>query len=240
MIDAKHSASVWDLERLGDHLTTEESDQSSSGGDRADSLQLGNASTSSIDQKDMQKTTLVPRGMTLRGVSRSADEMLNTSAQHHRGCVQDICWQIGRHHFTSVDVPHCQCDGFAISSSAQSPIALVVSLYHHRQRLNALAMAISLITTYVTAFIADGIIPDKWRWELRMLAIIMPALSHVTSLLYYTQRKARKLDVVSLAHSGDRRKKETCVQILKGLRLRLTCSVSISDGLCACSHPAAL
>ena len=42
----------WGLQRLDDHLTTYESDESSSGGDRQDSLQLVNASISTIDQRD--------------------------------------------------------------------------------------------------------------------------------------------------------------------------------------------
>ena len=92
--------------------------------------------------------------------------MLNAPAQHHRRCVQDICWQNGRPHLTSADALHCPvvyCDEFAIASSARSLIALMISLCHLCQRLNALAATIYLITTDVNGFISDGIIPDKWR-----------------------------------------------------------------------------
>lgn len=51
-----------------------------------------------------------------------------------------------------------------------------------------------LITTFITGFISDGFIPDKWRWGLGMFAIMMPVLLTPTIWsLYGMQHRAKKL-----------------------------------------------
>lgn len=51
-----------------------------------------------------------------------------------------------------------------------------------------------LVTTFITGFISDGFIPDKWRWGLGMFAIMIPVLvSPTIVILYIVQHKANKL-----------------------------------------------
>jgi MFS family permease len=60
-----------------------------------------------------------------------------------------------------------------------------------------------LITTFVNGFIADAMIPDRWRWGLGMFAIMMPVLLiPAIWTLYGVQRRADKLGAISFGESG--------------------------------------
>lgn len=62
----------------------------------------------------------------------------------------------------------------------------------------SMVIAPYLVTTFITGFISDGFIPDKWRWGLGMFAIMIPVLLAPTILtLYIMQRKANKLIAAS-------------------------------------------
>lgn len=51
-----------------------------------------------------------------------------------------------------------------------------------------------LVTTFITGFISDGFIPDKWRWGLGMFAIMMPVLlTPAIWALYGVQLRAKRL-----------------------------------------------
>lgn len=51
-----------------------------------------------------------------------------------------------------------------------------------------------LITTFITGFISDGFVPDKWRWGLGMFAIMMPVLLiPAIWALYGVQYRAKQL-----------------------------------------------
>ncbi|KAF2010563.1 MFS general substrate transporter [Aaosphaeria arxii CBS 175.79] len=68
---------------------------------------------------------------------------------------------------------------------------------------SALLSAPFLVTTFVNGFIADAMIPDKWRWGLGMFAIMMPVLLIPAILtLYGVQRRADKLGVISFGEAG--------------------------------------
>ncbi|KAH7120865.1 major facilitator superfamily domain-containing protein [Dendryphion nanum] len=70
-----------------------------------------------------------------------------------------------------------------------------------------------LVTTFVNGFIAESLIPDKWRWGLGMFAIMMPVLLiPAIWTLYGVQRRADKLGVVSFGESGMARR--------EGIRVR--------------------
>ncbi|KAF2449848.1 MFS general substrate transporter [Karstenula rhodostoma CBS 690.94] len=60
-----------------------------------------------------------------------------------------------------------------------------------------------IVTVFINGFIADGMIPDHWRWGLGMFAIMMPVLLIPAILtLYGVQRRADKLKVISFGESG--------------------------------------
>lgn len=63
-----------------------------------------------------------------------------------------------------------------------------------------------LVTTFITGFISDALVPDKWRWGLGMFVIIMPVLLlPAIFALYGIQRRAKKIvDESSTAASGKR------------------------------------
>lgn len=70
-----------------------------------------------------------------------------------------------------------------------------------------------LITTFVNGFIADAMIPDRWRWGLGMFAIMIPVLLFPAIwTLYGVQKRADKLGAISFGESGMARK--------EGIRVR--------------------
>ncbi|PSN64979.1 MFS general substrate transporter [Corynespora cassiicola Philippines] len=70
-----------------------------------------------------------------------------------------------------------------------------------------------LVTTFVNGFIAESMIPDRWRWGLGMFAIMMPALlTPAIATLYGVQRRAENLGAISFGESGMARK--------EGIRVR--------------------
>ena len=63
---------------------------------------------------------------------------------------------------------------------------------------DSMVIAPYLVTTFITGFISDGFIPDKWRWGLGMFAIMVPVLLFPTILtLYVMQHRAKKLVLAS-------------------------------------------
>lgn len=122
------------------------------------------------------------------------------------------------------------CLGFIVAASASSFSAYVVGIcftafaksglfllseiivsdltpLQWRQFFIAMLSSPYLITTYIGGFIANGLIPNHWRWGAGMFAIMMPVLlSPVILLLYYLQWKAQKLGMISLAHDGIKRR----------------------------------
>ena len=64
-----------------------------------------------------------------------------------------------------------------------------------------------IVTVFINGFIAEGMIPDHWRWGLGMFAIMMPVLLIPAILtLYGVQRRADKLGMISFGESGIARK----------------------------------
>lgn len=60
-----------------------------------------------------------------------------------------------------------------------------------------------LVTTFINGQISEAFIPDNWRWGLGMFAIMVPVLLiPAIWTLYGMQRKAEKLDMVSMGASG--------------------------------------
>lgn len=131
--------------------------------------------------------------------------------------------------------------GFAVAASAKSFAAYVVGIcftafaksgldlladiivadltpLQWRQFFTAMLSSPFIITTYIGGPIADGLVPDHWRWGAGMFCILMPVLlGPAITLLFYMQHKAKKMGVVSLAGSGLERKGKT--DIVKGKSL---------------------
>ena len=62
----------------------------------------------------------------------------------------------------------------------------------------SMVIAPYLVTTFITGFISDGFIHDKWRWGLGMFAIMIPVLlTPAIWTLYVVQRRAKKLVLAS-------------------------------------------
>lgn len=62
-----------------------------------------------------------------------------------------------------------------------------------------------LVTTFITGFISDGFIPNKWRWGLGMFAIMMPVLLiPAIWALYGVQHRAKRLGLKVGYGSGGR------------------------------------
>lgn len=77
----------------------------------------------------------------------------------------------------------------------------------------SMVIAPYLVTTFITGFISNGFIPDKWRWGMGMFAIMIPVLvSPTIVILYIVQHKANKL--IKASGGGAKQEKDSVLRIV--------------------------